>query len=251
MKNILISAVVVLLSVSVFAQSAATLVGQGKALEKQRKETEALFKYKAALKLEPNNYEALKGACWTAGRVGFRIADVTKKKTYFEQALTHGKKLYSMKPKDPDACYFYCFAIGRLAQISSSKQRVAYIKDIERLANEALAIDPNHARAHHALGILYYRVANLSAVEKAAANLVLGGLPKGSNSMSLSHLIPAIKGDPNYILYRRDIAFTLLKLKQKDKAIIQLKKAISLPIQTEDDPGYIRTCKALLNKLGA
>ena len=249
MKKITVMILSLLIMSSIYAQSAAELINQAKTLEKQRNETEALFKYKAALKLEPKNYEAIYGVTWLSGRVGYRLTDVNKKKEYFEEAMANAKIALDMKPNDADANYLMCFAYGRMAQISSSKQRVAMTKEIEIYGKKALAIDPDHVRANHAMGLLYYRLANLSAVEKAAANIVLGGLPSATTAQSVPYFVKAIKGDPTYILYRRDISFALIKLKQNDKAKEQLQKAVSLPVRTEDDPAYIMDCKALLSQL--
>ena len=250
MKKVLLSIIACALSTLIFAQSAAELISQGETLEKQRNESAALFKYKKAVTAEPNNFKAICKVSWLSSRVGFRVNDVNKKREYFESGMKHAEKAMALKPNSGEAHYLMAVSYGRMAQISSAKKRVAMLTDIKDHGTKCVQLDPKHAGGYFVLGRLNYRVANLNTAEKAAANIIFGGTPKGlTNEKAVAFYKKALSLKPTYILYWKDLALGYVKVKQKANAISALKKAIALPVQTEDDPGYKISCKAMLNKL--
>jgi regulator of microtubule dynamics protein 3 len=232
------------------AQSVSELMAQGAKLEEERNESAALFKYKEALKQEPNNHKILCKVSWLSARIGFRVADVNKKREYYNAALEYAKKAEQIKSENAESHYVLALAYGRLAEISSPKERVTALKDIQTHASKCVQIDPNHAGGYHLLGRLNHRVANLSSAETAAANLLLGGVPKGmTNEKAVAYFKKAASLRPEYILYWKDLAVALADVGEKDACKAALKKAIDLPILTEDDPGYKLSCKSMLNNL--
>ena len=250
MKRLTLTLSALLISVVIFAQSAAEYMAQGAALEKQMNESAALFKYKKALQLEPNNFDALVKASWLSARVGYRVADVNKKREYFEQGMEYAKKALSINENDAEAHYVMSISYGRMAQISSAKERVAMLTDIQNHGKKTVQLNPSHAGGYYVLGRLNLRVANLSTAEKAAANIIFGGVPKGmSNEKAIAFFKKAISLRPDYILYWTDLATAYAKVNEYDKAKAACQKALSLPVLTEDDPGYKLRCKSMLNKL--
>ncbi len=246
----LMIAVLCLSVISVQSQSFAELMSQGELLEKNMKETQALFKYKQALKMNPESFKANYKVSWLSSRVGFRVTDMSKKREYFETSKSTADKALALNKNSADAYFVKALAAGRMAQISGAKQRVAMLKDIKFNSEKCVTLDPKHAGGYHLLGRLNYRVSNLSAAEKTAANLILGGVPKGmSNENAVKFFEKSCSIRPDYILYWKDLALAYVKVKNKPKAIAALKKALSLPVKTEDDPGYKLSCKSMLNKL--
>ncbi len=248
-KILLIIAFVIYAGVSLQAQSVSQLLEEGAKLEKQMKESQALFKYKQALKLNPSNLTANIKVSWLSSRVGFRVADREKKKEYFAFGMKTAEKAVALKPNSAEAHYVKAVAHGRMAQISGAKKRVGMLDEIEKHAKKCIALNPKHAGGYYVMARMNFRVANKNSAERAAINLLGGSAKQYTNENALAYYKKAVTLRPNYILYWRDLAVSYAKMKQKDKAIGACKKALALPIQTEDDPGYKLSCKSLLAKL--
>ena len=250
MKKLLLSCTIACIALISTAQSVSELIAQGKRLEVEMHEASALFKYKAALKQDPNNYFALCRASYLYCTVGYRVQEMSKKKEYFNTGMAYAEKALKINPNDAESNYVMGLAKGRIAQLSPPKVRVAMLDEIAKYSKRALQLNPKHVFANQLLGRLHYRTANASAVERAAANLLFGGLPKGySNEQAAALYIRSMSADPSYILARRDLALTFIKLKQRDKAIAHLEKVILLKPKFEDDPEYLQSARLILAKL--
>ena len=234
------------------SSDAPLLVKQGNDLLSQMKEEEALEKYKAALKSDPNNYEAAHGASLMCSRIGNRQTDDQKKREYFVVAKQYAVKSLKLNPTDAESNFVMAVAMGRMALISGSKDKVAASRDIKNYADLAVKYNPNHAGAWHVLGKWNYEVANLNFMERAAANSLFGGLPEGADvNRAIECYTKAIALDGNDILFYLDLAKAYDNIDKQDKAIETLKIALVLKPRFEDDANYLKQCKALLDELQA
>ncbi len=250
MRNTLIVICTVAASVSpAAAQSAADLVLQGDQLEKDRKEEAALAKYKDALKLEPTNLDALCGASFMCSRVGNRQTSKTLKEAYFKTAKIYAEGALKKNPGSAEANYVMAVAMGRLALISGSKDKVAASRDIYKYAQKAVQINPRYALAWNVLGKYNYEVSNLNFAEKGAANMLFGGLPPGDLKTAIANYEKCKSLDPGFILNLLDLGKAYKQNDQKDKAKAVWQQAINTPVRTQDDPENIAECKKLLGSL--
>jgi tetratricopeptide (TPR) repeat protein len=161
--------------------SATQLIEQGKALYRTQRLKPALAKFEAALKLEPENDEALSLAAVTAFRLDLqpqsrdyfvRRADLKSQKdsvkafSYYRVALTYWREVHDL--------------VAKLAGIRGNKVAVATpeqnregissgIKNGLEYADKALAILDNFAEAHNVKNLLHAE-ASLSADSEEMAD---------------------------------------------------------------------------------
>lgn len=253
MKKIIATALILFSFQFLIAQSsdAPLLVKQGKDFLSQMKEEDALEKFKAALKSDPNNYEAAWNASIMCSRIGNRQTDDTKKKEYFVIAKQYAVKALKLNPNDAESNYSMAVAMGRMALISGAKDKVAASRDIKNYADLAIKFNPDHAGAWHVLGKWNYEVANLNFAERAVANSLFGGIPDGDINKSIDCYNKAINLDQNDILFYLDLANAYHNIESDAKAIDTLKKGLALKPRVKDDSNYLIQCKKLLEELQA
>ena len=139
-------------------------------------------------------------------------------------------------------------ALGRIALISSSKEKVKLSKQIKELGDKCIQLNPNHAGGYHLLGKWNYEVWNLNFVEKAAVNMLFGGLPAADIKKSVTYLNKAIELRPDYLLYKLDLAKSLYDAEKKSEAIALLKIITDSKPSLQDDASVINEAKLLINK---
>lgn len=231
------------------SQDVQYLVKQGEELEKATRDAEALAKYLEALKLAPNDLKALCKASEMYSILGNRQKEKAKKIEHFNAASTYAKQALSVDAKSADANYAMAVAMGRMALISSGKEKVQNVREIKKYCDAALAVDPNHIRALHVLGKWHLEVTTLNFAEKAALKIVYGGLPPASLPQAILNFEKARSIDQGFILNYLELAKAYMENGQSDKAIDVLTKMSRLPPKTADDPSYKAEGKKMLESL--
>lgn len=228
------------------------LMDSAQRLRDANNEALAITKYEAVLKLDPGHYEALHSVSLMYSRVGNRFgdADQAQKVDYFNKAKSYAEKAMQANPTDAEGQFVMSVAMGRMALISDAKGRVAASKDIKKYAEAAIRYNPNHAGAWDVLGRWNIKVANLNFAEKAAANLLFGGVPEGaSNENAIRCFNNALTYKPNYILYMYDLATAYYQVKNVTKSKELLNALIKLSPVTQDDPDIQKEAKMMLQTM--
>ena len=115
--RLLITCFVILFSINVsFSQTDInSLLTDGRALDAGAHEEEALQKFVAALKIDPDNYEANWQTSFLFSRIGNRQTDEEKKKQYFITAKVYAQKALKLNPTDAESNFVMAVAMGRMA----------------------------------------------------------------------------------------------------------------------------------------
>jgi tetratricopeptide (TPR) repeat protein len=232
-----------------FSQDVNYLIKEGDDLVKAMKDEEAVKKYQEALKLSPNDLNALVRTSEMNSIIGNRQKDKKKKEEYYNAAKTYAESAIKVSATDADANYVMALSMGRMAMIKSGKEKVQNVRDIKKYADAALAINPNHFKALHVLGKWHLEVTMLNFAEKAALKVVYGGLPPASLPLAVLNFEKAKAIDPWFVLNYLELAKAYKENGQSDKAIEVLTKMLKLPPKTQDDPGYKAEGKKLLESL--
>lgn len=249
MKKILFL-ILVLSSTSIsFAQTAADYVAKAEKEIQNMNEKQALLYYKKATELDGKNVDALCGTSFMMSRIGNREKNENLKKSFFRSAKAIGEKALALNPKSAEANFVMAVAMGRMALISGSKEKVAASRDIKKYAERAVKLDPKHAMAWSVLGRYNMGVANLNFAEKGAANLLFGGLPEGDLKTAISCFEKSRSLDPSYIANYSELGEAYKQSGNKTLAKSILQKGLSLPNQIEDDASLKVVMKSLLSKL--
>jgi tetratricopeptide (TPR) repeat protein len=202
------------------------------------------------LKEEPDNFTALWRNSFLHSRVGDRQEDEDDQERYFEEAIALAERALEVDPDHPESNYAMAVAMGRKALISGAKDRVAASRDIKKYTDRTLELDSTHAGAWHVLGRWHLKVANLSWVERAAANTLFGGLPKGaSNEKAAESIQKAIELKGDYPLYYYDLALVYEEMGQDEQAIETCRQALEIESTIPGTDKIKEDCRKLIDDL--
>lgn len=219
------------------AQDIPTLLKEGVQLERSQKEIEALEKYKLVLSQEPTNITALiRAAELSTMLAAFNEKETKSKQLFLSSAGAYAVRAYSANPKNADAAYVMSLTQAKLADIQpDNKKLIGCVRNSKIYADEALAINPTHAKANFTVGKWHMEMANLNMVKKAAVKLMYGGLPEGSIDSAIVFLEKARTHDPYFVNTYLELAKIYDQLHQPTKVIEVLTKMVKLPTRKTED----------------
>ena len=116
-----------------------------------------------------------------------------------------------LAPRDPDARVVKAIAAGRKALSLGPRDRVQYAVLVRNEVLAALAIAPDHAGAHHVLGMWHAEILRLNPVARFAAKTLLGASVFGEADWEKAQraLERAVALEPDRITHRLDLAGVL------------------------------------------
>jgi tetratricopeptide (TPR) repeat protein len=222
---------------SAAAQDIPTLLKEGLQLERSQNEIEALEKYKLVLSQEPTNITALvRAAELSTMLAGFNEKDPKSKQLFLSSAGAYAVIAYASYPKNVDAVYVMALTQAKLSEIQpDNKKLIECVRNSKIYADEALAINPGHAKANFTVGKWHMEMANLNLVKKAAVKLIFGGLPEGSMDSAVVYLEKARTQDPYFVNTYLELAKIYNQLHQPTKVIEVLTKMVKLPTRKTED----------------
>ena len=228
------------------SQPVEDLVKQGDLLEKQMKEEEAFSKFKEVIRQQPHHLYALIRCSELASRIGKRQSSEAKQIDYYNAAKIYADRALKENPNDSEANVVMALAYGRLALVGSTKEKVASVREIKTYAERALALNPRNFKAMHILGKWHYEVSDLNPIERAAARLLFGGLPKASFEESVLYYERARAISPGFILNYLELAKAYDKINKRAKALELLRYMLKLPNTTSEDDVIKEEARSLL-----
>jgi tetratricopeptide (TPR) repeat protein len=247
-KNVLyILLCFLLLPVENFAQDIAALQKEAERLETTSQE-DAFKKYQEILKIQPINVHALCKSSEMCSSIGHRQTAKASQLSYYRAARRYAEVALKLNPDNSEANFTMAMAMGRMALISTGRQRVEAVNDIKKYAELAIKADPNNYKAYHVLGKWHYEVSDLSGFERGAAKMLYGGLPPASIKESISYFEKSRMLSPDFTLNYLELARAYYRDNQKDKAVDMLNKLAAIPVKTQDDPRVKELGKELLNE---
>jgi tetratricopeptide (TPR) repeat protein len=231
------------------AQTGSELVKRAAAEELKRNEAQALEFYKQALLKEKTNIPALIGGSLMCSRIGNRLSKGDAQIAMFNTGKLFAQEAVKLAPKNAEAAYVMAVALGRIALVSGSKEKVAASRDIKRYAAIATTLNPNFYGGWHVLGKYNHGISNLNFAEKAAANVLFGGLPSGDIDEAIKCFEKCRSLEPTYVLNILDLAKSYLQKGNKAKGKELLLLIGTMAIKNQDDTSYKEEAKKLLLKL--
>ncbi|MDB5246551.1 MAG: hypothetical protein JWQ40_945 [Segetibacter sp.] len=250
MKKILI-AVLLLVSVRLFAQDINVISKEALNLERSLKEEQALDKYKQVLTAEPLNLQALIKASELSIAMGGRHPDKKVKTDYFNLAKDYSDKALSVDSNSADANYVRSVAAWKLSEVEQENKKVlADVKEAYIYANRAVSINPNHGKANYALGKWHYDLVTVNWAKKAAANVLYGGgIPKASLEVAFKYMEKCKTLEPYFVRNFLDLGKAYKYDHKPAKAIEVLSQLVKLPNRTGDDAALKAEGKTLLSEM--
>ncbi len=216
---------------------------------KSKKESDALKIYQSVLKENPTNLEALCMSSYLCSREGARQSNKNTRNSYYKAANTYANAALKVNPHSGKSNYVKALALGRIALISSAKEKVAASRNIKKYAERAIKYSPKHAGAWHILGRWNYGVATLNMAEKAAAKALYGGLPEGSIANAIRYYKKSMSLDPDYLINYLELGRAYKQAGQISNAKKILKQGMNRPAVLEGDDAIRSKCTALYKSL--
>jgi len=206
----------------------------------------------AALEANPRDY----GTLWRMARVESELGEDARgdvQREWVIAAVQHARAAVSAAPDSAQGHVWAAVTLGRQALKEGPKTRLALSREIKSEVDRAIAIDPGIGRAYHVRALWNRKIASLSFMERAAANTVLGGVPKGASmENAVQDLLKAIELEPRYVNHRLELGRTYLELKRWPEARRELELAHTLPpTSSPRDARYQNEARNLLGRIPA
>lgn len=251
-KHLALAFILLISSYSIhYGQSAEALIKEGQRFENEFNQDEALKKYEAVLKQDPNHVWALTRASRMIANIATRQSDNKKKLEKLAVAEKYSKRALQLNDKDANAHFSLLVVLGLQSELAPSpREKLKDAKLIRAEAEKIIQLDSTYALAYFVLGKWHYELSKLTWVERVACDLFYGGLPAGvSMKESVKNFNKALALDPEQIIILYGHA-SALHFEGKDaEAIRVLEKAIRLPLRDVDDALRKEKCKELLKEL--
>jgi tetratricopeptide (TPR) repeat protein len=239
-KSLILGTFIVALAVLCYGQTAADHIKAGDEAYARFDDQQALEHYQEALKLEPQNYEAL----WKVSRADVDIADVItgtgkdakqRRMKLYTDGTTYGLKAVAVNSNDTWGHFQIAAALGKKLLMLGKKEQIDGSKQIKAEIDKAIALDPNNDLAYHALGRWHRRIAEIGGAERFFGSILFGSIPKGTFAESEKYLKKAVDLKPDYVNHHLELGLTYVSLKKYDQAAQEFQKAIDLPKTTSKD----------------
>lgn len=212
----------------------------------------ALAIWEAALVVEPERYAVL----WRAARESVvlgMLKDVEERQNeWFHRGEEFARAAILADPRGVEGRYWLLAAMGRRALQSGVVTTARLAREIHAGAALLLEEVPDHAGAHHVMGVLNSEVMKLPSVTRFLGKRVLGGgsdLYETSWEEAERHLVRAVELDPGMLLYRMDLALLYLRLDRSAEARATLMGVIASPAREPVDPPLQSRARTLLQEL--
>ena len=217
---------------------------------------EAKFDSKAALELllkadaaRPNDPVILQKIARQYSDLTIDAATLDERRRLCDQALAYALRAYQLAPKEPENVLSLAICYAKIGFYADTRTKIENSRLVKRYTEETLALDPNDSFAHHVLGQWHYEVASAGATKLFLAKLIYGGLPPASTTTAVKHLRRAVELAPDSPSHRAELGLALLADGQREAALSELNKAVSLPPKLKYDEESKRRAAEALDKL--
>lgn len=195
-----------LLDQAQFAYNERANLGRGK---------EAIVLWEEALKEDPASYEAL----WKLTRGYYWLGNHSPEEAqleFFTKGKNYGQEATKLYPDRWEAHYWLGVCLGRYGETKGVLKTLFLIKPIKKEMETVLRFNPDHAGAHHVLGVLYRKAPGKP-------------LSLGNKKKALQFARKAVELDPQSLKYKVGLAEAYLALDKKEEARTTLEETLSMP----------------------
>ncbi len=183
----------------------------------------------------PNNAEVL----WRLARVETHIADHMPASTdqeknaqlaEYQKAYNYANEAVSADAKNSMAYTYRAVANGKIALFKGVFSVAPIVKQVRNDCERAISLDPNNAIAYYVLGRTHAKLAEKPALFRWPLGLAWGNLDD-----AIKYFQKAVSLDPNFVMFRLDLAKAYISNDDYQKAREQLEAIPSIPKRDEDD----------------
>jgi uncharacterized protein (TIRG00374 family) len=164
----------------------------------------------------------------------------------FSLAVHTAQALVLSEPDDAEAHYLFAVALGHRLELSGTREKIRLGAATRAEAEMALALDPNHAGAHHVLGRLNAAAMRLSTLTRLVARRVLGAkaLDGASWDQAEYHFSRALSLEPWNPRHSLELGVLYADTGRPSEAFAALTRAIAAPrVQLADSMVVVRAIR--------
>lgn len=196
---------------------------------------------------------ALLEGSWEAIRRGVSEARRERARERFAVAAELARQAVACEPDSARAHYTLAVAVGLHMETVGIRHKAALAHELETAAEAALAVDPDHAGAHHVLGRLHAGVMRMGTVEAFVARRILGAdlVANASWSEAETHFTRARDLEPLNPYHSMELGALYLDTGRPGPARVELARAASLPPLHPEQEVAVERARDLLASLGA
>jgi len=212
----------------------------------------ALAVWEAALAASPQRYPVLWRAARESTVLGMLEETEEAQNAWFRRGEDFARRAVAVDPEGLEGQYWLLAALGRRALQSGIVTTARLASEIHAGASSLLEREPDHAGAHHVMGVLNSEVMKLPAVTRFLGRRVLGGgsdLYQTSWEEAERHLVRAVDLDPGMLLYRMDLALMYLRRGMGPEASEVMRRLLDCPPLEAVDPALQLRARGLLREV--
>jgi tetratricopeptide (TPR) repeat protein len=231
------------------AEPADELIVKGDVFYAKLQAVEALRFYLPAEKLEPNNVRLL---VRISREYRHLMSDATKPEEKLRLggiAVDYAKRAAALGPNDSEAQLAVAIRYGKLQPLEGSRERFEAVRLIKDAADKAIKLDPRSDLGWHVLGRWHMGLAEVSALQRALAQVVYGKLPESTYEDAVRCFEKAIVYNPNRLMHYIELGRVYARMGRVDDARSFITKGLAMRDTEKDDPETKRQGQDLLAKL--
>lgn len=165
---------------------------------------------------------------------GEALSDKKQQESVYRRAYTMAQGSVKSNPNNSQEHLWLANSAGRLAMVAPNDERIKLSKVVKDNSQRAITLDGKNGQAYMTLGAWHYYVADLSWVQKTAAETLYGGLPDASFEDAVKNLTQALKHgveNPVEVYYLRALAYR--ELDKDDSARADFKRCTESKARNE------------------
>ena len=206
----------------------------------------ALALFRQADALRPNDAAILQKISKQYSDASADTSNPVEKQRLCTQALAYARRAVALEPRNVVNVLSLAICYGKLATYADTRTKFEYSRYVKQYAEQALALNPDHAYAHHVLGRWNYEVASLGFGTRFLVRVIHGGLPDASTAEAVRQLRRATELSPAFPSHRVELGFALLADGQRDAARQAFEQALTMPRREKyDEEAWARARAAL------
>ena len=164
-------------------------------------------------------------------------------------AVGYAKRAVALDPNDPEAQLAVAISYGKLEPLEGNRAKLDGSRIIKEAADKVIKLDPGNDLAWHVLGRWHVAVAEVSAFERALAQVAYGKLPDSTYADAARCFEKAIELNPNRLMHYIELGRVYADMGRTDDARIFIMKGLGMPDTEKDDPETKRQGKELLARI--
>ena len=231
------------LAVVVHAADVAALLRDARAAEAGMDARGALQLYLKADAVQPDDPFILQKIARQYSDLVEEQPSLEDRKSYAQAAVEFSQRAVTRDPKNAVNVLSLAISHGKLALCSDTRTKLAYSRLVKAETEQALALDPNYAWAHHVLGRWHCEVASLGTTSKFVVRLLYGGLPPASVETGIRELVRATELEPDELNHWIELGFAYATAGQPAQARRHWQHGLAMPSRSKPDEAAKRRAR--------